>query len=306
MPLSFPMPILTTSGRIPLITKQGFSGTIYCTRATADASQYLLMDSAHIQESDAQYLNYKTARSALREMQTGSSKSKKKNNDIKKILKTEGHRFNVEAINKVIKKHRLDQVEPLYTIGDAEDALEFFEGIPYRHEVNIGHDSSATFYEAGHIMGSALTLIRSRENGREFKIGYTGDIGRFKKPIIKDPNTRFPEGQRDLDVLLMESTYGNRFHEPVEDTKPALARIINETVERGGSVIIPAFAFGRTQELLYVIHQLYDEGAVPRIPVYVDSPLATNITKVFGEHPEIYDRETHEVFLVKRGKSILV
>ena len=290
------------SGRIPLLTRGNFNGSIYCTRATEDASKYLLLDSAHIQESDAQYLNYKIARSALRDIQGGSSKSKKKNNDIKKILKTDGHGLNVEAINKVIKKHHLDHVEPLYTIADAEAALDYFEGIPYRHEVNIGHDSAATFYEAGHIMGSAFTLIRSRENGREFKIGFTGDIGRFQKPIIKDPNTNFPEEDRDLDILLMESTYGNRFHEPVEDTKPALARIINETMERGGSVIIPAFAFGRTQELLYVIHQLYDEGVVPRMPVYVDSPLATNITKVFGEHPEIYDKETHEVFL-ENGKN---
>ena len=290
------------SGRIPLLIRSRFNGRVYCTRATADASEYLLLDSAHIQESDAQYLNYKTARSALRNMNVGSSGSKKKNNEIKKMLKTDGHKLNLEAIDKVIKKHHLDQVEPLYTIADAQTALTYFDGIPYRHEEAIGKHTNVTFYEAGHIMGSAFSLIRSTENGKTYKIGYSGDIGRFEKPIIKDPNINFPEEDRELDLLLMESTYGNRFHEPVEDTKPALARIINETMERGGSVIIPAFAFGRTQELLYVIHELYDEGAVPRIPVYVDSPLATNITKVFGEHPEIYDRETHKVFL-ENGKN---
>jgi metallo-beta-lactamase family protein len=281
------------SGRIPLLVKSGFNGRIYCTRATADTSEYLLMDSAHIQESDAEYLNYKTARSVLRRIQGDSGKE----NGIKKRLKREGHRLNVEAINDLVKEYNLNDIKPLYTAADAEAALGYFEGIPYRHRISIGNNSTCIFYEAGHIMGSAFTLIQTRENGRAYRIGFTGDLGRFNKPIIRDPCLNFMEEDKNIDLLLMESTYGNRFHEPVEDTKPALAKIINETIDRGGSVIIPAFAFGRTQELLYVIHELYHENQVPRIPVFVDSPLATNLTKVFGEHPEIYDQETHKAFL---------
>ena len=294
------------SGRIPLLTRRNFGGHVYCTRATADASKFLLLDSAHIQESDAEYLNYKTVRSTLNRLQSGGSQSKaqkKKNGSILKRLKHEGHRLNVEVINELIEEHQLKSVAPLYTIEDAQDALEFFEGIPYRHPVVIGKNAELTFYEAGHILGSAFSIIRIQENGRTFKIGYSGDVGRFGKPIIRDPNLKFLEEDADLDLLIMESTYGDRLHDPVQELKPSLARILNEAVtDRGGVVIIPAFAFGRTQELLYVLHELYNEKAVPRIPVYVDSPLATNITKVFGEHPEIYDAETHETFLEK-GKN---
>jgi len=294
------------SGRIPLLTRSKFGGRVYCTRATADICKFLLMDSAYIQESDAEYLNYKTVRSALNRLQSGDCQSKtqkKKNKDILKRLKREGHRLNGDVINEIIEEHQLRSVAPLYTIGDAQNALEFFEGIPYRHPVKVGKSAELTLYEAGHILGSAFSIIRIKENGRTFKIGYSGDIGRFGKPIIRDPSLKFKEEDADLDLLIMESTYGNRLHDPVKDLKPALANILNEAVgERGGTVIIPAFAFGRTQELLYVLHELYNEKAVPKVPVYVDSPLATKITKVFGEHPEIYDEETHEAFLEK-GKN---
>jgi metallo-beta-lactamase family protein len=292
------------SGRIPmLIRSQKYTGRIYCTRATADVCKYLLMDAGHIQESDADYLNYKTLRAALNRMQTGSGLSKgekKENDEIKKKLKREGHRLNVGIINELITKYRLENVEPIYTITDAENSLEYFEGIPYRHPVTVGRDATLTFYEAGHILGSAFSILHFREHGNDIRIGYSGDIGRFDKPIIRDPNLNFQDRDRDLDLLIMESTYGNRTHDPVGELKPSLTKIINETVERGGSIIIPAFAFGRTQELVYVLHELYNECAVPKLPVYVDSPLATNITKVFAEHPEIYDRETHETFLEQK------
>ena len=279
------------SGRIPLLTKSGFNGRIYCTRATADACGFLLRDSARIQESDSEYLNYKTVRSALRNMHVGTEK------EIKKRLKREGPNLNNEVITELMGRYNLNSIEPLYTEADVDVAMGYVEGIPYRHRVTLGKNSTCIFYEAGHIMGSALTIIHLKENGREYKIGFTGDLGRFNKPIIKDPCMNILEEDRSLDLLLMESTYGNRFHEPVEETKPALARIINETLARKGTLIIPAFAFGRTQELLYVIHELFEEKQVPRIPVFVDSPLATNLTRVLGEHPEIYDTETHATFL---------
>lgn len=293
------------SGRIPLLTKNNFNGRILSTRATADACQYLLMDSAHIQESDAEYLNYKTVRSLLMNQQTaesGKKSSKKKPGDIQKLLKTDGHKINTKKINELMAKHDLEGVRPLYTQEDAETALGFFDGYPYRHPITIGQGASCTFYEAGHILGSALSMIKIRQNDRTFTVCYTGDIGRFEKPIIKDPALHFENADRDVDLMIMESTYGDRIHDPVKDLKPQLERILTATHRRGGTVIIPAFAYGRTQELLYMLHELYDNDEVPRVPIFVDSPLATNITRVFGEHPEVYDRETHEVFLEK-GKN---
>jgi len=293
------------SGRIPVLTKNGFTGRIVCTRATADACEYLLLDSAHIQESDAAYLNYKTIRSHLSGLKkTGSGKKGrgKEDREIKKILKKNRHQIDVQTVAKLFKKYNLTGVEPLYTTPDAEDALESFDGVPYRHPVTIGSDITCTQYDAGHILGSAISIIKTRENGKAYTVCYTGDIGRFDKPIIQDPETNFESDDCDIDLMIMESTYGNRVHEPVQDLKPGLEKVLKETFERGGSVIIPSFAFGRTQELLYTLHELYDEGRVQKVPIYVDSPLATKITRVFGEHPETYDDETHDAFL-KRGRN---
>lgn len=286
------------SGRIPLLTKNGFNGRILCTRATADACGYLLPDSAHIQESDANYLNYKVLRSFLQELKAKSgSETSGRKRDIQKLLKTNRHKLNVAKIAELIEKHNLAGVDPLYTTEDAEQALGQFDGFPYRHPVSIGQETTCTFYEAGHILGSAITMIQAKENGRTVTICYTGDIGRFDKPIIRDPALTFADNHRDVDLMIMESTYGNRQHDHVGELKPQLKEVLVDTYNRGGTVIIPAFAFGRTQELLYFLHELYDDGEVPRLPVYVDSPLATKITKVFGEHPEVYDQETHETFL---------
>jgi metallo-beta-lactamase family protein len=288
------------SGRLPLLAKHDFAGRIICTRATAAVCEYLLLDAAHIQESDADYLNYKTVRSALSKMEPskkGKNSSKKEAADIKKILKKNRHRLDVTTINELIDKHHLDGVSALYTTDDAQQALTAFDGYPYRHPVSIGREMTCTLYDAGHILGSALSMIRARDKGRDYTICYTGDIGRFDKPIIKDPTLDFEEADREVDLLVMESTYGDRLHEPVLDLKPRLKEVLVDTYERGGTIIIPSFAFGRTQELLYVLHELYNENEVPHFPVYVDSPLATKLTRVFAEHPEVYDEQTHKTFL---------
>lgn len=284
------------SGRLPPLTSQNFNGRILCTRATADACRYLLMDSAHIQESDALYLNYKLVRNALSQ-NSNQGGSRKANKKILKELKRKGHRIDFDRVARLVKKMNIDGIEPLYTKVDAEDALEFIEGYPYRHEISLGDAATCRLYEAGHILGSSVAMVKFQDNGQSKTICYTGDIGRYDKPILRDPSKNF--NGEEVDLLLMESTYGNRFHDAVVDLKPRLQEVLTETFERGGAVIIPSFAYGRTQELLYVLHELYNEGAVQPVPVYVDSPLATNITKVFGEHPEVYDDETHETFLEK-------
>ena len=164
---------------------------------------------------------------------------------------------------------------------------------------------SCTFYDAGHILGSAISMITVNENGRAVRVCFSGDIGRFDKPILNDPELVFAETERDVDLLILESTYGDRLHEPVADLKGQLAAVLEETLRRGGTVLIPAFAFGRTQILLYVLHELYNEKHLPLVPIYVDSPLAVNLTQVFAEHPEVYDQDTQTTFLSKGQNPFL-
>lgn len=288
------------SGRIPMLVKNGFSGTIFATRATAHACEYLLLDSAKIQEGDASYLNYKTAKTFLARLKTGgttSSLSKSQVSEIKALLKSGDHDLRNEVIDALLIEQNLQIISPLYTSAEAAESLSFFQGIPLNETVTIGRDLSCTLYPAGHILGSAMSIIQYRGEGKTKTVLYSGDLGRFGKPIIKDPTLVFAEEHREIDLMIMESTYGDRLHEPVIDMKPLLKEALLETFARGGSAIIPAFAYGRTQELIYFLHELFLNGELPPMPVYVDSPLATKITHVFGEHPETYDQETHQAFL---------
>ncbi len=292
-------------GRIPFFIKDEFSGRIVCTRATADAAVYLLNDSARIQESDADYLNYKTVKNFMQKMVSHKSGGKISHGEakkIKKLLQSKKNRLNTGEINRLLAKYHLRSVDPLYTTGDVENCLDFFRGYPYKHQIEVGKDAVCTLYDAGHILGSAMIHVKVRDRGKNYSILFTGDIGRFDKPIIKDPTLKFAEEDRNIDLMIMESTYGNRVHEPVVDLKPMLKNVIVETEKRGGSIMIPAFSYGRTQEIIYYLHELYMEGKVPRMPIYIDSPLANKLTKVFGEHPETYDDETHETFL-ENGKN---
>ncbi|MGB3210919.1 MAG: MBL fold metallo-hydrolase [Desulforhopalus sp.] len=288
------------SGRIPMVTRSAFNGHVYCTRATAHACEFLLKDSAKIQEGDAAYLNYKTAKAFLGQIKTrgGESKiSKADQQEIKALLKSGDHDLRTEVTAKLLRENNLEIITPLYTMAEVENALGYFQGVPLRKTVTIGKDLTCTFYGAGHILGSAMSVIQHKAGGVTKTVLYSGDLGRFNKPIIKDPTLDFAEEHRNIDLMILESTYGDRLHEPVIDMKPLLKKVLTDTFDRGGSVIIPAFAYGRTQELLYFLHELYMAKEIPPMPVWVDSPLATKITHVFGEHPETYDEETHETFL---------
>ncbi|PID74989.1 MAG: exonuclease, partial [Desulfobacterales bacterium] len=290
------------SGRIPLLTKNGnFGGQVYTTRATADASSCLLLDSAKIQEGDASYLNYKTAKHFLGKVKSGGkgSLSKSEALEIRKLLKSSDYEVRDNKVLELLDEQNLQIIEPLYSMEDAEHALSYFAGMPFESPVTIGKDMECTFYPAGHILGSAMSVIQLKRGGEVKTVLYSGDVGRFNKPIIRDPNLIFAEEHRHIDLMIMESTYGDRFHDPVVDMKPRLKEVIEETWDRGGSIIIPAFSYGRTQELLYFLHELFLEKEIPPMPVWVDSPLASKITKVFGEHPESYDEDTHSTFLQK-------
>lgn len=183
-------------------------------------------------------------------------------------------------------KHRDEHIEPLYRVEDATRTQEQMIGMPYHKWFEVTDGVRAMFTEAGHILGSASVALELREGSETRRVVFSGDIGRSGLPIIRDPEPP-PLGG---DVILCESTYGNRDHESVEGARDQLAECIRRTAARGGRVLIPAFAVGRTQELLYDLHLLLRDGKIPSIPIYLDSPLATAATSVFAMHPEVFDR----------------
>lgn len=243
------------SGLIPLLIKDGFTGDILCTEATRHLCEVMLLDSAHIQEYDAEFYSKKLRKS------------------------DEGWGVNIE---------------PLYTIEDAQNALEYFRPIPYDKKIRLYDGIYLTLREAGHVFGSAQVVldIKDSEDKKDKTFLFTGDLGRCDLPIINDPFQ-----VEKADYILTESTYGNRTHAPISEGIPELARIIKRTVRRGGKLIIPAFAFERTQELIYSIHILARDKQIPdNIPIFIDSPLATRITDIFSKHSEFYDNETKKDF----------
>jgi metallo-beta-lactamase family protein len=239
------------SGLLPLLPKKGFEGNIYTTPASRDLASLILMDSAHIQARDIEYLRKRAAK--------------------------KGEHFDRE---------------PLYTEREVADSLSRFVTLSYHRTIPLGDGLRAEFYDAGHILGSAITVLTVTRNGRSLSVGFSGDLGRKGLPILRDPEPVPP-----VDYLVMESTYGNRLHDPIENAAEKLAEVVNRTVERGGKIIIPAFAVERTQELVYFLHLLSDEGRIPKVPVFVDSPMATNATSIFRVHQECYDEETRRAFL---------
>ncbi len=250
------------SGRLPKLVKDGFSGRIYSTHATRSLCNILLMDSAKIQERDVEWYNKKLLK-----------KKKKKKNKYKN------------------EKMR----EPLYVSEDVTPALSKFVGCPYDTWIRINDEVEFTLRDAGHILGSSNVTLRITENGKETILGFTGDIGRPDRPIIKDP-VQMPK----VDVLLTESTYGDRLHESDPEQSEQLLSIIRHTcIDKKGKLIIPAFSVERTQEIVYMLDKMATSGDLSdKIPVYVDSPLAVNATMVFASHPECYDREIHEYLLL--------
>lgn len=182
-------------------------------------------------------------------------------------------------------KRKKDFIEPLYGMRHAVRTMDLMVGVPYGKPFDVVPGVRASYVDAGHILGSASVILDCTENGKTKRLVFSGDIGRSGLAIIRDPVP--PEG---ADALIMESTYGNRDHESVEGARAKLAQVIRETAARGGRVLIPAFAVGRTQEMIYSLHGLVKEGAIPAIPIYVDSPLAIDTTTVFEMHPEIFDK----------------
>lgn len=243
-------------GRIPKLVKDGFNGDIVCTHATRGLCAIMLLDSAKIQERDAEYFN-------------------------KRQLKKK-------------KRKRKPMRTPLYVSDDVGPAMELFVGVGYERWHRINDQVSVFFRDAGHILGSASVTLKITENGKTKYIGFTGDIGRPNRPILRDPKPMPP-----VDYLICESTYGNKDHEAKPAEMNRFLEVIKKTcIEKRGKLIIPAFSLGRTQEIVYMLDQLETAGKLPNIPVYVDSPLAVNATAIFGSHPECYDDDLNEYLLV--------
>jgi metallo-beta-lactamase family protein len=178
-----------------------------------------------------------------------------------------------------------EAIAPLYTVHDAVIATERMIGLPYDTTFDVVPGVRATFTDAGHILGSASVILDCTEGATTKRIVFSGDVGRKGLPIIRDPDP-----PRGADVVLLESTYGNRDHPSVAGARDQLARVVTETAKRGGRILVPAFSVGRTQELVYDLHVLARENRIPEIPIYVDSPLAIDATTVFATHPEVFDR----------------
>lgn len=241
-------------GRIPLLAKRGFSGEIITTPATVELARLVLLDSAGLQEEEADYQNRRAKR------------GKSRNGEV---------------------------VEPLYTTLDAMNSLGLFgRTADYQAPIDLAPGVRATFFDAGHILGSACVLLELEEDGRRQRVLFSGDLGFGGRAILRDPAT--PPA---ADTVVMETTYGDRLHRQLEPSIHEFYDAVNATLRRGGNVIIPTFALERAQEVLYYLHEGRESGAIEEpFSVFLDSPMAISATEIFRRHPECFDEETRELY----------
>lgn len=235
-------------GNLPVLTREGYTGPIHATGATADICKVMLKDAARIQEQDAAYLNQKTSRRGL------------------------------------------PDVEPLYTAADADAVTKLFRPHAYHQRIEPAPGIVLEDYEAGHVLGSSLGRFELTEGGRTAAVGYAVDLGRHDLPLIRDP-----ELMTGLDVLVIESTYGDRLHGEAKDAPRQLRDVCRATLDRGGKVLIPSFALERAQELLYHLSSLMIRGELPKVPVHLDSPMAAEISRIFDKSHPYMDEAFEEI-----------
>jgi metallo-beta-lactamase family protein len=243
-------------GLLPKLVKDGFRGRVYCTQATAEIAQIVLLDSANLQEEDAAFK--------------------------RKRHKKEGRSGPFPE-------------EPLYSVEDTKACFELFSPVAFQEPVLLKGCVELTFHNAGHILGSSIIRLRSICDGKRIVL-FTGDLGRNDKPILKDPVVC-----KEADYVLVESTYGDRTHDHLEDIKEVLCEAINSTIEAGGNIVIPSFSIERSQEVLYYLNELLLEKRIPHLMTILDSPMAIQVTDVFKRHPELYDEKMAE--LMRRHES---
>lgn len=199
-------------------------------------------------------------------------------------------RHDLEYLNKRRRRRGEIPLEPIYDEHDVEETLSHFVGVDYDTTIHVAAGVDVVYRDAGHILGSALLEIDARERGHHRRIVFTGDLGRRDMPILRDPYL-----PRAADVLVTESTYGARIHQPMDDVARRLSTFVCEVARRRGKIVIPSFAVGRTQRVVYELHELMTAGSIPEMPIYVDSPLAVRATEIFRRHPECFDHEMNEL-----------
>ncbi|MDY6917400.1 MAG: MBL fold metallo-hydrolase [Chloroflexota bacterium] len=244
-------------GLLPKLVREGFRGKIHCTAATSDIVRIMLLDAAKLQEEDAEFKRRRHER--------------------------EGRKGPYPEV-------------PLYTVADAEECLPLLSPARYGEPVSLDGGLVATFHDAGHVLGSSMIRLVVGRNGDERTILFSGDVGRWDKPILRDP-TVFDTA----DYVVVESTYGDRLHEDAGTIAADLAALIVSTIEAKGNVVVPSFALERAQEVLYYLNGLLIERRIPPLVVFVDSPMAINITEVFQQHPELFDEEMTQLMRHRRS-----
>ena len=244
-------------GLIPKLVREGFRGRIYCTTATSEIAQIILLDSAHLQEEDAEF--------------------KRKRHEREK------------------RKGAFPEL-PIYTTDDARASFPLFIPVNYQEVVTLGEGVKATFHDAGHVLGSSMIKIIISQQGEARTILFSGDVGRWDRPILQDPSVF-----KEIDYAVVESTYGDRIHQEPPDIGESLAEIVNSTWRAGGNIIVPSFALQRSQEILYYMNELLMENQIPHIMVFLDSPMAISITEVFKRNSDLFDKEMSQLLHQKKS-----
>ncbi len=246
-------------GTLPILVKDGFEGKIYCTPATAEIAKYIMLDAAEIQKQDALYFNKHTENPA-------------------------------------------DQISPIYTEQDVLKVVEHFETIDYFKHTGqwtaLNENIRFKFYDAGHILGSAIIFLEIKEGETVKTLAFTGDLGREYSPILPRPEYI----QEDVQTLITECTYGDKNHSPITDATGSFKGAIATVIKNKGKIIVPAFSLGRTQDIIYILHKLLDQKLIPAIPIYIDSPLAKNITEIFPKYIKDFNGNFQRDF-GSRGQS---
>ena len=249
-------------GRLPRLVKFGFDGPIHCTSATADIAKIVMMDCGRLNEEDAEFKRRRHEK--------------------------EGRQGPFPE-------------EPLYTEEEAEEVAKYFQKWNYAQRFELGEGVTCEFIEVGHILGAACVKITIEQEGEKRTILFSGDVGRWDMPILRDPKN---VGQADY--VVIESTYGNRDHEPTRSIPDELAEIVNRTAQAGGNIVIPSFAIERTQELLYFLALLCKDNRIPHLRIFVDSPMATQVNTVFKRHPFLFDTDTIRLAQTIRLSNVTV
>jgi metallo-beta-lactamase family protein len=263
-------------GLIPHVSTLGFRGPVYATRGTVELTRLVLLDSAKLQEEFAA----KHQRFAKKYPDRAAVEDKAAAAELAAATDEDAEQATRSATPEALTYLR----EPLYTTPDATAALGQFKGIEYGAETEIAPGVTATYLDAGHILGSAIIRLRARDNSGDRTIVFSGDIGRPNTPIIRDPTA-----VRDGDYLLVESTYGGRTHEPEEEAIRLLGEAVTTTNGAKGVLLMPSFAIGRTQEIVYELDRLLDAGTMPHLPLFLDSPMAGSATDIYRKYAEYFD-----------------